>query len=489
MKTRPSYTTRSVRNAKLIYLSLLICLVIFQIPMAQIKAGIVPSAQQVRNFTGSAQTRLVFVNGIDSTTRYLYYVDFSETAPVIHKIAATHGAWNPSISPDGNSVAYSIGAEGSATIAVWICQLAENATPVLVTQGHAHEPRFVKDTASSQLVSTTTWQAGDWNGLGQTMVKNVPGSVPAPMESILYAQGSFHCGLSVDKRYLATTMFEPNPRMVDVTTGTVYTLHSLLCKNKTTQVDTIINPQTCNGSISSSGIFTNVMMYEDYGIPVQYTHQTLGYWGFHKRLFISSSQGDIIRWYDFPDSLMPVSRANVTGCRWTHSEWSVNHPYYGVASNITSRIFPIGSDFSSTDLCEDLYAINLRTATYLKLVESTDNSLNSATDLQWPGLWIGLPASFAEDSTWLTRQSPIRKNPDARARVRKTVWISGHSVFSTEPVLQLNCFNPAGKLILGKKYNGRTYSIRLAGNVSAGTYILEVTTGSGIQVLRYLQER
>jgi hypothetical protein len=489
VKTQPSQNPRSARNGKLINLGLLICLAFLQTPMAQIKARIVPSAQQVRDFTGSGQVRLVFVNGLDSTTRYLYYIDFSETAPVFHKIAATLGAWNSSISPDGNYAAYSIGAEGSPATTAWVCQLAENATPVLVTQGHAHEPRFVKDTASRQLLYTTTWQIGDWNGLGQTVVKNVPGPGPAPQESVLYGQGSFHCGLSVDKRYLATTQFEPNPRMADVSTNTVYTLHSLLCKNKTTQADTIINPQSCNGSISSSGIFTNVMMYEDFGLPVQYTHPALGTWGFHKRIFIGSSTGDIIKWYDFPDSLMPVSRANVSFCGWTFSEWSVNHPYYGVTSNLTSRYFANGTDYVATELCEDMYAINLRTATYLKLVESTDNSVNSGTMLEWPGLWIGLPASFTEDSTWLTHQSPIRENPCAGPRVKRTVWISGHSVFSTEPLIRLNCFNPAGKLLFRKKYGGRTYSARLERAVSAGGYILEVTTGLGRQTLRYVEER
>lgn len=489
MKTQTGQGPQSVRNEKLIYLSLLVCLFSFHIPVAQIKARIVPSPQQIRDFTGSAHVRLVFINGLDSATRYLCYVDFSETAPVIHKIAATQGAWNSSISPDGNYAVYSIGAEGSPATAAWVCGLAENATPVLVTQGHADEPRFVKDTASRQLLYATTWQGGDWNGLGQTVLKNVPGPGPAPQESVLYAQGSFHCGLSVDKRYLATTMFEPNPRIADLTTGTVYTLHSLLCSNKTTQADTIINPQCCNGSISSSGIFTNVMLYMDYGLPVQYTHTVLGSWGFHQRIFVGSSQGDIIRWYDFPDSLIPASHANVSAYGWTHSEWSVNHPYYGVASNLISRYFPNGAGYSSTYLCEDLYAMNLKTASYLKLVESTDNTLNTATNMQWPGLWIGLPASFMEDSTWLSHQSPVRKGPEVRAGVKRNVWISGHSVYSAEPVLLLNCFNPAGKLLFRKKYDGRTCSIRLEGTVPAGAFILEVTTGSGSQVLRYLEER
>ncbi|HUI93635.1 MAG TPA: hypothetical protein VLX68_15415 [Chitinivibrionales bacterium] len=470
-------------------MALLICCCFLHNTHAQINARIVPSAQQVRDFAGSSQVKLVFVNGLDSAAWYVYYVDFSESAPVFHKIAATQGAWNTSISPDGNYVAYSTGAEGTPAVSAWVCRLAENATPVLVTQGRAHEPRFVKDTAARQVIYQTTWQTGDWNGLGQTMIRGITGSGPSPRDSVLYAAGSFHCGLSVDKRYLATTMFEPNPRMADLATGAVYTLHSLLCKNKTTQADTVINPQACNGSVSSSGIFTNVMLYMDFGIPSQYTHQVLGSWGFHQRIFAASTAGDIIRWYDFPDSLLPVNHDNVTFGGWTHSEWSVNHPYYGVASNLVSRYFQNGGSYETTELCEDVYAINLKTATYLKLVESTDNSLTSTTHLEWPGLWIQLPASFTEDTTWLANQSAVRQNRVHGSGMKRSVWISGHTVWSREPIAGVEGFDVEGRLIFGKKYDGGVHSIRLEEIMPVGICIVQIETESRRQLLKCVEAR
>jgi hypothetical protein len=328
----------------------------------------------------------------------LYYIDYSETTdslyPKIHKILASIGAFFPSISNDGNIIAYNTGNEGQANVSTWLCSFNENTIPVCVRNGNAHEPRFSKGPGATLLLYTTTWQSGDWDNGGQTLARVLFGFDFTTSDTIIYKNGSFHCGLSYNNRYLATTQFEPNPRIVDLKTNNVFTLHSLSCKNKTTNVDTIINPQCCNGSISSSRIFTNVMMYMDFGLPIRYVHPILGTWGFHQRIFIVNTNGEFLKWFDFPDSLYPSNRDNINACCWTYCEWAVNHPYFAVASNLTSRYFVVDSNYTITNYCEDIYGINLKSGSYIKLIESTDNSLKTNTHLQWPYIWIEVPQNF-----------------------------------------------------------------------------------------------
>ena len=148
------------------------------------------------------------------------------------------------------------------------------------------------------------------------------------------------------------------------------------------------------------------MMYLDFGLPSQYTHHYLGSWGFHKRIFIADTTGNILKYYDFPDSLMPVSRNTITSCCWTHCKWAVNHPYFAVSGNLTSRYFKQSN--SASYLCEDIYLIDLRSGTYLKLVESVNNSVDSDVNLQWPSLWVDMPGAFTEDAAWLTNSIPAK---------------------------------------------------------------------------------
>jgi hypothetical protein len=458
--------------------------------VADIHVAVMANPQQISNFFGTNNVRLVFAGGLDSADMYLYYVDFSETgspSPAVHKIAATCGAWNQSLSFDGKWVAYTTGAEGDTSVSTWLCGLSETAQPVLVTKGHANEPRLAKRTDSLQVIYSTTWQVGDWNGVGKTVFKNIIASVPESAQSVLYADGSFHAGLSCDRRYLGTTMFEPNPRMADLRTGTVYALHSLLCTDTIDHKDTVLNIQSCNGSISSSGIFTNVMMYLDFGLPQGYVVPSLSPWGFHQRIFVESSAGQVLRWYDFPDSLWPVARANVSGCVWTYNEWSVNHPYFGVAANITSRYFPSGQGYATTDLCEDVYAIDLKTSSFLKLVESTDNSLTSTTNLQWPSLWVEVPSSFAEDSTWLL---PGVQNNAARNRqpfypAGDVLKLHGETILSIQPIRELRCFDLRGRLILQKSFGDPTVKLSLHGMFAPGVYLLELKT-SDTHLVRFV---
>ena len=203
--------------------------------------------------------------------------------------------------------------------------------------------------------------------------------------------------------------FAPNPIIYNLQNNKEYLLHSLLCENIQTGSDTIINLQTCNCSVSSSFVFPDCMMYLDFGLPSQYTHKYLGSWDLHKRIFIADTTGNILKYYDFPDSLLPASRNNINGCYWTHCKWAVNHPYFAISGNVIWRTFKQSNGtYLGTVLCEDIYSIDLRNGTYLKLVESANNSMDSDVNLQWPSLWVDMPSAFTEDAAWLANSIPAK---------------------------------------------------------------------------------
>lgn len=441
-------------------------------------------------FLGTSNAKVVFASGNDSMSRFLYYIDMSEADsafPRIHKIASTQSALSPSISPDGKLIAYNTGVIEQSNVSSWMCSFNEKAQSVLVKAGGAasgaHEPRFIKHSDSTELIYTTTWQVDDW-AHGQTMSKRLSGGLPDSVDRVIYSQGSFHGGLSYDNRYLCSTMLEPNPRMVDLTTNTVSALHSLLCQNKVSGIDTIINPQCCNCSISSSRIFTNVMMYMDFGLPTSYTCPAIGSWTGHQKLFLSTADGKILRWYDFSDSLYPNNRSNISSCCWQYSEWSVNHPYYAIAGSMVQRYFKSGSSYISIYFYEDIYLINLKTASYLKIAESTDNSISgTSSSMQWPNLWVDVPQDFVEDSTWL---APSGQNSrpflrDTPAKGKCPIRIRDRMIHSENPIRNIQIYTAAGRLVFQRSIgesNVLSFEITKDSFQSSGMYILRITTSS-----------
>jgi hypothetical protein len=368
---------------------------------------IVATSAEVETFTGTKNVRIVFTSGLVNAAYNLYTVDFSNDTLGIHKLSGTTGGHFPVLSPDGNWIAYQMGNEGQENAAIWVDAFDGKSAPQQVVTDSANTPLFTKETVNQGLLYSKAWYVGDGSAGGSTVLLPFnQGQVGAGQTISL---GSYHGGLSRGGLFLATTCFAPNPLLYNVQIKKEYRLHSLLCKNIQTGSDTIMNLQTCNCSVSSSFVFPDCMMYLDFGLPNQFSHSNLGTWGFHKRIFIADTTCNILKYYDFPDSLFPVSRKNISGCCWTHCKWAVNHPYFAISGNITSRSFNFSNGtYSGTTLCEDIYLIDLRSGTYLKLVESVNNSIDSDVNLQWPSLWVDMPNAFTEDAAWLANSIPAK---------------------------------------------------------------------------------
>jgi hypothetical protein len=370
-------------------------------------ARIAATPGEVEAFTGTKNVRIVFTSGLVPAGFNLYTVDFSNDSPGIHKLNGTTGGHFPFLSPDGNWIAYQMGIEGTENAAVWVDAFDGKSAPQPAITGSANTPIFTKETINGGLIYSKAWYTGDCGTGGATMLCPFINGQVGIGQTI--STGSYHGGLSRGGLFLATTCYTPNPLIYNVQNNREYLLHSLLCRNIQAGTDTIITPQTCNCSISSSFIFPACMMYMDFGLPSQFTHQYLGTWGFHKRIFIADTTGNILKYYDLPDTLFPVSRNNINGCCWTHCKWAVNHPYFAVSGNITSRSFKQSNGtYLGTTLCEDIYLIDLRSGTYLKLVESVNNSIDSDVNLQWPSLWVDMPNAFTEDAAWLANSIPAK---------------------------------------------------------------------------------
>jgi hypothetical protein len=367
-------------------------------------ARIAATPGQVEAFTGTKNVRIVFTSGLVNAGYNLYTVDFSNGSPAIHKLNGTTGGHFPFLSPDGNWIAYQMGTEGTANAAVWVDAFDGKSAPQPVVSDSANTPIFTKETINEGLIYSNSWYTGDCGAGGATMLCPFNNGQVGIGQTI--STGSYHGGLSRGGLFLATTCYAPNPLIYNVQNNKEYLLHSLLCRNIQAGKDTILNLQTCNCSISSSFVFPACMMYMDFGLPSQYTHQYLGSWGFHERIFIADTTGNILKYFDFPDSLFPVHRDNVSSCYWTHCKWAVNHPYFAISGNITSRSF--SQPNGTTVLCEDIYLIDLRSGACLKLVESVNNSMGSDVNLQWPSLWVDMAGTFTEDAAWLANSIPAR---------------------------------------------------------------------------------
>ncbi|MDD5676316.1 MAG: hypothetical protein PHC61_19240 [Chitinivibrionales bacterium] len=401
-----------------------------------LRARLASTPDQIRAFLQSAnagpEAKLVFVNG-----NYLYYIDFSEAAPTIKKLplGSAAGPICPVISPDGAYIAFATGVpddgEQTAVSTAWILNLTDGTVPVRAASP-AYVPRFVQNATAPTIIYSTSASPAPgktylWDGNGKVMKKEIAGGMPGAEQEV-YAGGSYFGGLSWDERYLATAWLAgPNSYLLDLQNAArgPAEIHTLKVKKLSSNADTTIKIGTCNPSVSSSRIFTDCMMYFDFGSgaisAAGCSDSLLGSWGMHQRIFITRIDSTILRVYDPPSDIITVQGKNATGeivaREWDNPEWS-NHPYLAVAAVKIDRLWKDKTGaYTHTQNNEFIYAINLKDSTSIRLVETTDSSyvnfnpvscseqisFQSRTDIRWPWLWARVPAAFKEDSLWLAR--------------------------------------------------------------------------------------
>ena len=393
----------------------------------QIKARIASSQSKLDSVCGTHNIKLVFTN-----LSQMYFVDFSEATPAIHPMTGVTSAYLPVISSDGQWVTYQTGSEAefpstsAVTATAWIRELAAAGTAAKVSDT-AYVPRFVQNTSSdtAEIIYSTSVACPKVQGVqlcydaGRTLKRKIIGKVPQAPE-VVCANGSYYGGMSWDNRYLNTGWDGgPNGFILDLqdpsgTPHPTHTIRTLKVKADSTAPDTfdMVPVGTCNISRPASRIFTNTMLYFDFGsgaIKSAGCYQPLlGSWGMYEKLFISRYDGEDLKVFDMPADVVLIPAAQAIGVgeptikEWDNPEWS-NHPYYAVANLLIDRLFKVNNAWQHTTNHESIYLVDLKDSTFTRLIETTDTTVSSTTSFLYPFVWVDTVAGFKEDTAWLAK--------------------------------------------------------------------------------------
>jgi hypothetical protein len=420
------------------------------------------SAKEIQDFlvagSGSSNAKLVFVNSTNGINGQLCYCDFAEAVdtPSIHKITAVTNAKVPVISPDGQWVVYAAGEGGEAgsgkaqRSSVYICKIAENASPVLVKADSAYEPRFMQNASTgkdtiiySTLLPDFAWQDNSCKTMkvGVTFGNGAP-SIGTPQP--LWNNGGYSGGQSWNKQYLC---------------GGGGSVAMLDCAGNGVP-DTITSyHQACNVSVSSSRRFCDRAMYlttgdHDGRIKPDST------WRQWQVIFISDISQKVCRYYRVPTTFNVDPQTADTTIRkpssafcWHHPEWS-NHPYFAAATLNVQRNYRAGSLWNGTSYQERLYLLNLRDSSYQEIVRPQPQVFvydtaryGISAGFYWPWLWVQAPDGFDEDSLWLSVERPnaeVLMPREIRKHIAHII-ITGSIISSKIPIVELTVRDLLGR--------------------------------------------
>jgi uncharacterized protein (TIGR02171 family) len=324
----------------------------------------------LRNFTGSLQARLVFVN-VAQDVRVLSYIDFAQAHPFIYQFTDQTNVYSPTISPDGRYVAYSTAPEGiGGNALLYVRELDSPDTPAVklsIDQGFVPRWWINRNTGDTCIIFTNSAVSDDdvsWPS-SKTFAVKMAGGKQVGRPSVIVPDGSFHDGLSFDGQYIATGYTKL--LMKDLQTNEVRQLFLPPFNGK----DSTGSTQACNVSICPDSAHPDQCMFLDFGSSKS-SSLTGSAYGIHQYIFIAGFSGQVLSWYKWPDGEN----------QWDYPEWSTD-PGFAVA---TVR--------NTADQSHAIYAIDIRQSKYQTIVEGNE--------LQYPFLWI---ESFINVSTVLSSDS------------------------------------------------------------------------------------
>lgn len=297
---------------------------------------------------GATGARLVFVNRSQGRGA-LSWVDFAEASPIVRTFPDPDPVFHPSISPDGNWVAWSTSLEGSTGPSrIKVRRLARNDSQV-VDLGSGAIPRWWVDGSDTVLIwaSALDNTSPTWSGT-QTFARDWTSQGARGSQRILVASGSYHDGRSGP--YLHTGY--RRLRRYDMRTGSSTTLFTAPRNGKSGE-DT---SQVCNASSAPDG--SGRTMFLDFGYSSTSTVVGRPY-GIHEIGFVLDSTGRV-------DRVLPCPIAER---QWEHLEWS-NHPDWAVSGAIDAQ-----------GRYRNLYALDIRSGEATRIA--------SGEELWHPALWVG----------------------------------------------------------------------------------------------------
>lgn len=323
------------------------------------------------HFATTTNVKLVFVNR-KNDKRILCYIDYSENQPKIHEFRDIQNVFHPTISPDGQYVAFCTQSEGfGANSTIIIRRLdPEGSGLVILNDDPAFIPRWWIDTVSDDTVliytnSTTLNSQEHWNST-KTKKIAIKGGIPADgLPEIICNEGSYHGGMTVDGEFLVTGYQFLKVR------NNCTNLMSIMFTGPTNGKQVGDTSQVCNVSVVQNSTKHEVV-FLDFGY--RETSIIVGRpYGVHEILFSMDLSENTIKWYKPPDGFI----------KWNYPECSNQSPIVAAAVTDNSGRHPA--------VC------------VLNLVNQNIVELVSGEDLLYPYIW--LRDSVKSDTTILSIDS------------------------------------------------------------------------------------
>ncbi len=466
---------------------------------ADLNAKISVTKTELASFLQDAQAgpeaKLVFINNEN-----FYYIDFSADTLQFKEIKSASKSVLPVISPDGKYVVFAKGVFGdgveSRPCTSYICTIDENGVPVQV-DNPAYVPRFVQNAVNPTVLYSTCAKnlpvdnplTFD-NNCGSVLKREfVNGRFGTP--DTVWKKGSFFAGLSYDEKYLGTAWLgQGKAYMCDIgSANPAIKMTYLKVKNKQTNSDSIFVIGACNPSISSSRVFTDAMMFVDFGfersVAGDFAFPFGKTWGQHEYLIISNYNADLYRYIGQKfvpklsyDDYLALSFEDTKGqsfnSTWDFPEWS-NHPYLAIASVSVSRTWQKGvEDFEETVNREHIYLINLKTSKALPLVSTLDTTKASTTSFLWPWFWAKVPENFVEDEGWLKLDHQQSIKRVKKILKNSSLSMIGNILKSEKLIKEASAYLPDGRCLSKSSTPGKTFNLpefKIAGK----TVLIHVT--------------
>ncbi|MBN1578833.1 MAG: TIGR02171 family protein [Chitinispirillaceae bacterium] len=317
----------------------------------------------IKDYLCSSRAKLVFVN-VTGSARTLCYINFNEPFVLIHEFTDMKSVYCPTISPDGNYVAFCTrneGFEGPAT--TYIRNLNSTQSPLLrLPADTAYVPRWWVDRTSNDTFLVYTNSAidnrnGEWAST-KTYLQKVSAGAFSGSARIFISDGGYHDGISYNGQFIVTGFGQVLMR--DLSSNQQKTLFQYPDNGKQPDQST----QVCNVSISPDSLHPDRCMFLDFGSPTPSTLTGESY-GAHQYLFVAEFSGKTLSWYKAPAS----------ESSWDFPEWS-NIPQFAVAC---------GTDAAGS--CQSIYLVPL-------LQQSNCVKLVSGVNLGHSYLWCD-PTDYA----------------------------------------------------------------------------------------------
>ncbi len=312
-------------------------------------------------FLGSTKMRLAFVQDFGALDKKLFVLDYTGAKPELRVLRDSVPMATPSISPDGQTVAYGSYAEGydgyseislqsvMDTSARGLGKIPDGFIPRWWT-GIGQTDTFLIYTDGASMNVNQKWLSE------KTYRRQVSGTKPVGGPEVLWDIGSYHGGLSRDGRFLATGYTKT--KLIDLQIN-----DTALFYFETPYNGRHDNAQTCNVSISPSTVRTDEVLLLDFGYSRQSELVGSSY-GVHEYIFKCNSK--LLSWEHVEDWYYRPAGFN----SWNHVEYT-NHPDYAVAVAQSKY-----SDSSDAIFIIDLNEENR----YLRIA--------SGKNLRYPGAWI-----------------------------------------------------------------------------------------------------